>query len=274
MKKILLLTDFSKNATNAISYAMQFFKTKKCTFYLLHVHKARSYVTDDLLASPKNSIHDSIVEKQKIKLDALIKTLRRDYKAEDFYFEPIIDYDVFTDAINQAITKFNIDYLVMGSNGASNIKEVIFGSNTINVIEKVNCKTLVIPSSYNFLPVNELLVSLQPEDSLDTSLFEDILNFVEDFSPHLHVLRISLETDNSTLVKNDKEKLVLLDSQYHIIEGVPIDYAVSSYLQTNRIDMTSFITKEKSFLERLFSASPSKELKSRMKLPLLVLHSN
>lgn len=274
MKNILLLTDFSKNATNSISYAMQFFETKKCTFYVMYVHKARTYVTDDLLASSKNSIHDSIVQKPKAKLDTLITKLQQDNKTKDFHFESIIDYDVFTDAIKQAINKFDIDYVIMGSNGASNIKEVIFGSNTINVIEKVNCKTLVIPSYYNYLSVNKLLLSLQAEDDLNTIIFDDILYFIEDFNLRLHVLRIASEKDNSNVAIQDKERLALLDSQYHIIEGVPIDYAVSSYLQTNRIDMTAFIKQEKSFLARLFSTSPSKELKSRMKLPLLVLHSN
>ncbi|MFK7833822.1 MAG: universal stress protein [Winogradskyella sp.] len=274
MEHILLLTDFSKNATNAIAYAMQFFKSKTCAFYLMYVHKVKSYVTDDLVASPKNSIHDAIVQKPKAKLDTLIVKLQNDYSSEAYQFEALIDYDVFTDAINQVVDKFEIDYVVMGSNGASNVKEFIFGSNTINVIEKVNCTTLVIPSQYKYLPVKQLLVSLQPEDALENSVFDTILDVTEAFKLHLHVLRMSLKHDDANLVFKDKERLALLDSEYYLVEGVPVDYAVSSYLQTHHIDMTAFITHEKSLLQRLFSASPSKELKSRMQLPLLVLHQN
>lgn len=272
MKKILLLTDFSKNATNAISYAMRFFEHKKCTFYVMYVHKARSYITDDLLVSPKNSIHDSITNKPKSKLNALVLKLKDDFKTNDYHFKTIIDYDVFTDAINQAINKYSIDFVVMGSNGASNVKEVIFGSNTINVIKKVHCKTLVIPNNYKFLPVKYFLVSLNKEDTLSTHLREEIIDFIEAFSLNLHVLRIT-ESNNSNIALQDKERLSLLDSTYSLIENVPVDYAVSSFLQTNEIDITAFISQDQSFLNRIFSASPNKELKSRMKLPLLVLHS-
>ncbi|WP_225036745.1 universal stress protein [Winogradskyella sp. SM1960] len=272
MKKVLLLTDFSKNATNAISYAMQFFASKTCTFYIMYVHKVGGYVSDDLLMSPKNSIHDSITEKPKTKLKALIEALKTDNKTKDYQFEYVIDYDVFTDAINQAVTKYAIDFVVMGSNGASNVKEVIFGSNTINVIKKVNCKTLVIPNNFSFLPVNEFLVSLNADDVIDTDLLENIIDFIEDFKLKLHVLRITSESEQPNLALKDKERLALLDSKYHLIEHVPVDYAVSSYLQTNTIDITAFIKKDKSFLNRLFNDSPSKELTSRMNLPLLVLH--
>lgn len=274
MKKILLLTDFSKNAENAMAYAMRFFESKKCTFYVMYVHKVGGYVTDDLLMSPKNSIHDSITEKPNKKLNVLIEKLKNENKTKDYHFEIIIDYDVFTDAVNQAVNKFSIDFVVIGSNGASNIKEVIFGSNTINVIEKVKCKTLVIPSNYKFLPIKEFLVSLNSHCKLNNNLREDVMDFIEDFDLKLHVLRVTSEKDTSQIALGDKERLSLLESKYYLIEDVPVDYAVSSYLQTNTIDITAFIAQDKSLLERLFSTSSSKVLKSRMKLPLLVLHSH
>lgn len=274
MKKILLLTDFSKNSANAISYAMHFFESKECTFYVMHVHKARGYITDDLLTPPTNSIHDSLIKKPKAKLNTLVAKLQKKYTSQNYHFETIIDYDVFTDAINQAIDKLAIDYLVMGSNGESNVKEVIFGSNTINVIEKVNCKTLVIPNDYDFLPVTEFLLPLDSEDTFNDDIFQDVLDFLATFNVHMHVLRISSEKGASKIALSDKERLSLINCKYHIIEDVPIDYAVSSYLQTNPIQMTVFIAEDKTLLERFFSAAPGKELKSRMKLPLLVLHSD
>jgi len=273
MKNILLLTDFSENATNAITYAMHLFESKKCTFYLMYVHKVGDYISDDLLMSPKNSIYDSITKKPKAKLETLIAILKNDFKTENYHFEAVVDYDVFTDAINQFITKFLIDFVIMGSNGTSNFKEVLFGSNTMNVIKKVKCKTIVIPKDYRFKPLNQFLVSLEPGSALNTKLLHDIIDFTEDFHLKLHVLRITLDNNDSNIVIRDKERLSLLDVKYQCIEYVPIDYAVSSYLQTNDVDITAFIAQDKSFLKRLFSASPSKELKSRMKLPLLVLHS-
>lgn len=43
MKRILLPTDFSDNAFNALSYAMQLFEKEKCEFTLLHTYTPVTY---------------------------------------------------------------------------------------------------------------------------------------------------------------------------------------------------------------------------------------
>ena len=69
MKNILLLTDFSKNAQNAIDYALQFFLGEDLNFYILNVHKSSSYTMGDLMTtSPGSSVYDSIIKNPKAKL--------------------------------------------------------------------------------------------------------------------------------------------------------------------------------------------------------------
>ncbi|MCJ7759202.1 MAG: universal stress protein, partial [Gillisia sp.] len=38
MKKILLPTDFSETARNALEYALNFYKGEPCTFYFLSIY--------------------------------------------------------------------------------------------------------------------------------------------------------------------------------------------------------------------------------------------
>jgi len=273
MKKILLLTDFSKNATNAILYAMQFFSGNPCTFYLMYVHKVESYISDDLLVNSKDSVYEAIAEKPKAKLKTLKARLIKDYAHEHYEFKTVIDYDVFTDAIKQAVRKFSLDYIVMGSNGASNVKEVLMGSNTINVIEKVSCKTLVVPSAYRFQLPHEFLVVLNATTVLDQYLMDTIITFITRFKLKLHVLRLVKNIEDTTVVVNDLDNLAYLGARYQRVETDDVDKAVATYLETHPIDITTYVAQDKSFVERLFSASSNKEIKSRMNLPLLVLHS-
>ena len=51
MKKILLPTDFSDNANNAISYAVQLYKNEKCNFILLNTYTPIIYQVEFLQAS-------------------------------------------------------------------------------------------------------------------------------------------------------------------------------------------------------------------------------
>ncbi|TXD83068.1 universal stress protein [Subsaximicrobium wynnwilliamsii] len=274
MKRILLLTDFSDNALEAMHYALHFFKAQACEFYVLHVHKVKSYISDDLMAAPNASIHDSITIKPKEKLEALINTFRSDFNNSQHTFEALIDFDVFEDAVNQVVSKHEIDYVVMGTNGITGANEVLFGSNTLNVIRKVDCTTIIIPEAYKFKPLNSFLLSLQPEDSLNDAPFKEVMDFIKTHKLQLHVLRMGIGGEVSEIARFDKQKLAIINCKYELAEDIPIAEAVSAYLNTHDIDMMAATIHKQSFLERLFNKSQTESINENLQIPLLVLHDH
>lgn len=272
MKNILLLTDFSDNAKNAIHYALHLFKNEACIFHLMHVHKIGSFTSDDLMQAPKESVYDSITKEPREALNKLKEELLTTFTNAKHTFETHIDFDVFIDAIKQAISKNKIDYLVMGTNGASGTKEVILGSNTVHVIRKINCKTLIIPENQTFTPIKELLLPLDPEDALDGKQFMDLIDFIETFKLHLHALRINPNNEKTDIESDDIENLALFNCKYHVVNNVPMDFALSSYMQTNTIDFLSLFVKNEGFLDHFFSKANTKVNISKITKPILILH--
>lgn len=273
MKSILLLTDFSDSATNAIHYAMRFFESETCTFYVMNVHKAGSFISDDLMTSSTESIYESFTKVPKQKLNTIVKNLEKTYTNPKHTFDIIVDFDVFTDAVNQAIKNNAIDYVVMGSNGATGAIEVIFGSNTINLLRQVICKTLVVPKGYTFKPISNFLLPLQFDDAID----DEQLNVINDFTKHyklkLHVLRVTAKNETTNNVVSDKTKLDTFDCKYAIEEETTFYQAVTNYLKTHAIDMTGLIVHNKSFIKRFFTESPTIELSKVIEVPLMIFHS-
>ena len=51
-KKILIPTDFSKNAWGAICYALELFKNEQCDIYILNCYDVDEYTTDELTSLP------------------------------------------------------------------------------------------------------------------------------------------------------------------------------------------------------------------------------
>ena len=272
MKNILLLTDFSNNAKNAIHYAMHFFKNEKCIFHIMYVHKIGSFTSDDLMHSAKESIYESITKEPRKELDSIKKELKETYKNTNHKFETLVDFDVFIDAINQAIKSKKIDFVVMGTNGATGAKETLLGSNTVNVIRKVNCKTLIIPEDYTFSPIKELLLPLDPDDAIAGKQFTDLLEIIETYQLHLHVLRVNPNKENTEIEMQDISNLSIFDCKYQVVNNVPIDFALSSYMQTNTIDFLSLFVKNEGFLEHFFSKANTKITISKISKPILVFH--
>ena len=111
-----------------------------------------------------------------------------------------------------------IDYVVMGTNGATGAKEVLLGSNAVHVLRNINCKTIVIPEDYTFKPFQELLLSLDPKDELKGDAFTALLEFIDIYQCHLHVLRINPNDEKSEKIQNDASNLSFIDCTYNVVK--------------------------------------------------------
>ncbi|WP_178988337.1 universal stress protein [Winogradskyella schleiferi] len=277
MKHILLLTDFSENSLNAIDYSMHLFKGDSCDFFVLHVKSSDSYTTDDLMAIGNESIYNTIVKDGKEELDRMVLDLKTRLNSENFTFNTIVDFDNLTDAINQVIKTKSIDLIVMGTNGVTGAKEVVFGSNTINVIRTIDCPTLVVPKGFDFRKANEILLPLDVEDTLSGNAFNKASKFTDRFSKKVHLLRIIPNSDN--LLEDQKDKKDLgnflknTDSEYHIVNDIPMNYVVDCYIQTHQIDLMILLVQPESLLERFFMGSATTKISNSIRVPLLVFHT-
>ncbi len=277
MKNILLLTDFSENSMNAIRYVLQLFTDDHCNFSVLHVESSTSYISDDLISAGNQSIYDALVKNSKDKLVQLVSELKREFNNKNFNYEIIVDHDVFTDAINQVITSKAIDLIVMGTNGVTGAKEVVFGSNTINVIRKVNCPTLVIPEGFKYKTPSHVLLPLDVFDSISGSGFTDILKFTKRFCKKLHILRINPNNEDCSEALKDSDHLSYFfketDYEYHVVNTIPMEHVINCYTQTHPIDLTALLVQKESLIERIFIGSPTSQISNKMRVPLLIFHS-
>ncbi|RAJ16411.1 universal stress protein [Olleya aquimaris] len=276
MKNILLLTDFSESSKNAIHYALQLLEAQTLKCHLVYVHKASTFTSADLMTTGNDNLYASIVKSPKEDLEDLMATLQNNYKNNNHTFSIHIDYDVFTDAINQLVELQTIDLIVMGTNGVTGADEVVFGSNTLNVIRKVNCPTLIIPKDYNFAKPKEVLIPLDENDELNSKRLQVILELVDKKDAKYHILRITESAENNSITAKDAKALKSLfkasDYDYHNITNVPMHHVVDTYVQTHAIDFEVFIIQKTSFLERLFSGSPITKHSKIASIPLFILH--
>lgn len=277
MKNILLLTDFSESSINAIRYALHLFKDDVCTFYILHVESSSGYSTSDLMLAGNESIYSTIIKKTKGKLNELVLDLQSEFSNKNFKYEILVDYDVLIESIKQVQQSKKIDLIVIGTNGVSGAKEVVFGSNTINVIRKINCPTLIIPEGFKYTQPKEILLPLDLFDAISSSAFMEVVNFTNRFSKILHILRINPNNEKVMKEQNDMKHIhnFLKDASYtyHTVNNVPMHYVVSCYSQTHTIDLTVLIVQKESLFERFFTGSPTTKISNKIKTPLLIFHS-
>ena len=151
MKKILIPTDFSINATHAIHYAMQLYKCERTHFYFLHAYADEVYGPfkkngGASMEEQKKSIQKKVDESLKIAVEAC----KEKYHNPKHNFEGVSSFESLVDAVNDFANQKNVDLVIMGTQGQTANKKVTFGSHTVQVFKYVQCPVLAIPENYEY----------------------------------------------------------------------------------------------------------------------------
>lgn len=271
MKNVLVLTDFSNASENALYYAVQYFENESCNFYVMHINDAKSFTTDDLMIAGNKSLYDSLISSSTKKLKTLTSSIKKQFPLEDHNYIEITDYDSFIDSVNQAIKSKSIDLIVMGSNGVSDAKEALFGTNTLNIVRQINCPTLIVPETHLFSTSKHVLI---PVDDKEFSISKELiktLSQVQFNNSIIHVLLIDVNENDQNIIQINKD---LSDKQieYHSVKNIPTHFAINSFIQTNNIDLLLLKVKDDFFLDRIFKGSSSTRVSREPIIPILVIH--
>lgn len=278
MKNILLPTDFSANSKNANEYALQLFKGELCTFYFLHIQKISNYTTDDLMVSKTGtSLHQSVLENPKKELTTFVNMLKVKRPCSNHIYKCLVDYDSFTGGIKQAVERKRIDLIVMGSNGASNLEEKIFGSNTLKVLREGICPTLIIPINAPFKIPKNILLPLINDKISEIPSMESLIDLSMKFKSSLNIIDIQKKDTGINNNQKPLSKLENLLKNVNItigkIKDVSITEAINSSVQLLDIDLVVLLLKKESFIERLIKGSNLDNINYSTKVPLLFLNT-
>ncbi|WP_019038754.1 universal stress protein [Psychroflexus tropicus] len=275
MKNILALTDFSENSLNAIHYALQLFEGDSLSFYILHCKEPDStYSTVEVIASGNESFYDSLLKEVKQQLDELISKLKLDYNIKSVSFHPLVAYDSLTDAVKSVIESKDIQLSVMGTNGVTNAKEVVFGSNTVKMIRNITHPILAIPSEFKFNPIQNTVLPLHDYDKMSDNSFRDIVKFIKQVGGKVHALRICPKGEAPLEARTDEKVLTsFLDPvpfEYHAVHNIPLEYVVDCFIQTHDIDLILLLVKSEGFFKRFFMGSSTNKITNDLRVPLMV----
>ena len=197
MKSILIPTDFSKNSWNAIEYALEFFKDLKCNMYLLHVDTTTDFSGGEVTPYPSQEVINKVyLQPSKERLQKLVQKIKSSTTHIKHHFFTLTDYNYFIDSIRNQVEEKHIDFIVMGTKGASGIKKLLIGSNTADIITKVACTTLVIPENSKFKTLKEIAFPT------DFSLFYSI----DTLKPLTKILEMHRSSIRMLYVSNKKKK--------------------------------------------------------------------
>ncbi len=278
MKTILLPTDFSENALNAIKYAVAMYRGDSCQFLLLHAYEVNGYVEGSTFeASPIASKLEEAKQEHERALNDLKNYLTTSNGNGNHKFIIAAKNQTIIDAIREEIKTKDVELVAIGTQGATGRYELDFGSNTIEIIENIkDCPVLAIPRNERFTELNEIVLANGYKLKNQADDFRFLIHLSKKFEAPVRVLNISEtgglnpeQEENQTVVK-----LLLSETQhsFHMLEHVSVPVGIYCFSESRNSDMISFVNKKYTFIQKLFFKPLHKNLGNYAKIPVLVLH--
>ena len=278
MKNILLPTDFSDNSVNAIRYAVQLFKNEKCTFYLLNTYTPTIYYIEYVpINADPSGLSSAIKDNLLADLRNIVAKLKSEFKNPNHEFETIAAFNTLVLGISEVERDKNIDYIVMGTKGATGAKEILFGSNTVHVLKNAKCPVLAIPSDFKFEPLYDILFPTDYELDYQDKHLQPIFNLAQAFGARLNILNASYGYDLSETQGTNKQKLETyfktIAHVFHSVSNQTVQEAITNFQMNVRVNLLVMINNKHSFFENLLFKNTINQIGFHLDIPFLVIPS-
>lgn len=278
MKNILIPTDFSENAHNAIRYALDYFADIPVNFFILHVSEKEKAVTDGAYQDFHESSSDmpTLQDSSSLLLEE-VKTCRISAKNPDHSFFALQEESNLVEAIRKQILQKEIDFILMGTKGASKEGGSNMGSNTCEVITKVKCPILVIPGNARFRGVKNIAFVTDYNCIYRNKVISTLSETLDLHNAPLRVLHVKSQNTGLTASQTDNKGFLHYffkdrKHSFHFLENKELETGIQNFVETWEISLVSIVAKNLNFIERLLLRPAVKIVSYHTHVPFLVIH--
>ncbi|WP_178988329.1 universal stress protein [Winogradskyella schleiferi] len=277
MKQILLPTDFSENSWNAIAYAIQLFKDEECTFHLLNTYIPVIYNLEYVIGYPEQfGLVDAVRDTSRQNLFKVVSRISSEFiKTKNHTFQTHAKFDTMLSGVRDAIEEFDIDLIVMGTKGATGAKEILFGSNTVQVFNEMKCPVLAIPSGFAYKAPHEILFPTDLDAIYKHSNLKILKDIVSSNQARLNAMHVSTGYELTEKQERNKDLLesMFKDSAFlfHDIKTMEVTHAINEFQVKHKINLLVMINNKHSFFENLFFKNVINQIGFHLNVPFLVI---
>lgn len=272
MKKILVPTDFSEGAFNALEYALHFARLLNFSVEVVHAYHmppTGSMVMVDITEMMDKNAREEL-DLLKIRVDELSY-------ARDITINYRTEHGTVVDMINRLSREPGIEFAVMGTQGASGITDKWLGTNAMDAARFVEDPLLIVPASQTYKNIDHILFATDLKLSGNETHLKFLSLIAEKSSAKIEFLHIRKQNENI-----DEQKLADYQEQLNRTFGKSrpriaylydeeVHEGIQEAIESKRPELLTVIRHKYGFFEGLFKNSVSKQLIAESKLPILVL---
>ncbi len=273
--KILIATDFSKNATHARNYGLNLANTLKADVIIFNAYE----IPISSMGTHTFRNYKEVFKKNSInKLAEEIKEAKSLFKNINISFEYVCD--ISKNAILERSNKADVDLILLGSKGESKISEKLFGGTCSKVINKTKKPLIIVPIQAEIKIPKKIV--LATDLFLNVDLLTTLKKIAKRLISNIDIITVlnSKDDEKSILSRQLKvntileKKMKYNSHRFHLINNNSVENGILNYIKENKVHLLTLIPKHRSFWENLIKISLSKKIANNSTIPLLIIPEN
>lgn len=259
MRRILVPTDFSAVANNAVRYAIEFSKHSPAEFFFFHAGK-------------------SSVEELQEKITALTGHTSANSPHKMHFMA--VDIDFNPQVIHHLVQQNRITLIIMGTHGSELSPMPIFGNTTTDIIEHSSIPLIAVPELYLFSEIATIaysadLVGFEYELEVVVSFARSVNAAVDVFhiTPVFPALLNHDKVNVSGIIEEVKQKKAFPYIQYHLDEmekDNEIHKGIHEHLDEHPASLLALFHSSREWIDQILDPGIVVKEISHIRIPTIV----
>jgi len=272
MKKLIVPCDFSGQAINAFRFALDIAMQSKGEVHLVNVIELP--VMHDTVLMPVLTFEETLLKELKQKAESQFDKIKTKYGSDEVKVKSKVLFGATSRMILEYINDQKIDLVIMGTHGASGVREYLIGSNAERIVRRSPVPVLAVKK---YVKASTIRTIVFP-NTLDTENQEDLVMKVKAlqnfFKAKIHIVWINTPAnftrDNITLKRLNAfvKRFMFKDFTIHVYNDPFEETGIINFVHELKADMIVMGTHGRKGLTHILSGSVAEDVVNHIDCPI------
>lgn len=272
MKSILAATDFSGDSSNAIHYAAALAHDSGCSLHLVHVY----YLPQPTPDAPWMAVDpEELKAGNSHELESLVQHIKKQFGSLQIQTHLCEGYAV--EELVGLCKKLKPDMLVVGSGGKNKADEWIFGSTASALLNESPVPLMCVPSASQFSRPAKIGIATDFREVFPNTLSEWLGFAHKQWHSEIMLFHLGkpgelVSTAQAVVGLKDEFNLRAIPHDFFFPQHEDFEAGINHFVEQMGVGVLVMVHHNKTFLERVFRRSYTRQMVFHSQCPLLVFH--
>ena len=274
MGTLIVATDYSKEAENAVEYACAAAQYLKSDVVLFNSYMIPAHISNARLPP---SIFNELLEKNTSLLRNRASELSQKYGISVGYESGFLQLN---EKLEQLFSKYSASMVVIGT-AADSLGQDLFGNTGTTTILKLNYPVLAVPMGVSFKPIRKILFACDVLRGVNIRILEEVRAFALGMGAEVELFhvreRMKELTDTETINNNAVQigqGLEGVSHTYKPVESNAVIDGIKDEIRQMDADLLIMVPQRYGFWKSIVHASKTRIMASQSEIPILSIRIN